>query len=129
HTAWGGSLYMATDLYTGRVAVLPRYRRWLSEHTAADLAVGPVMLDTEASGANGLAGGMGRLSFDAWSMLSLTAQVDMLRRDSAWKGFGYAGIGVGSFVAIPASLMNVLVVSSLSTGYFSPELNHAVPPN
>jgi hypothetical protein len=114
HTAWGGSLYIATDLYTGRAAILPRYRRWLSEHTAADLAAGPIVLDTDAFANGGLAGGMARGSFDVSSLISVTTQVDVLKRDSAWKGFGYVGVRVGSLVAVPASLINLYLANSLN---------------
>jgi hypothetical protein len=128
-SAWGGSLYFATDLQTGRVAILPRYRRWLTGHCAADLSAGPIVLDTDEHAGGGLAGGVGRLSFDVSSLISLTTQVDVLERASGWRGFGYIGIRVGSYVAVPASLFNLLVASSLTTPYFSPELDSPVPPN
>jgi hypothetical protein len=129
HSAWGGSLYFATDLKAGRVAVLPRYRRWLSGRCAADLSGGPIVLDTDEHATSGLAGGLGRMSFDVSNLVSLTAQVDVLKRDSTWRGLGYVGIRVGSYAALPASVFNLFVASSLTTAYFSPELDSPVPPN
>ena len=116
-SAWGATAYFTADGEGTRVALLPRYRRWLRGKLAADFSAGPFLLDSHHDVATRFQGVLVRSSITLSDLVSVSAQLDAVREDRGWAAHPYAGIRVGSYAAIPMTFFNFVYASVTDEGY------------
>jgi hypothetical protein len=110
--AWGASIYIASDLSSTRLGIMPRYRRWLPHSLAVDFSGGPFLIDTHQEAPSRIPGFMARGALHFSDLIAITPQLDMMRRESVWEGRAMVGLRVGSYPAIPMFLINMALESS-----------------
>ena len=118
--AIGGTLYIGLDDMGSRVALKPRYRRWLTRTIHADLSLGMILLIT--GGWDNAAGFTGNISIGIKDLVSVIVQYETIPyeafpRDAPMiKGTErtlYGGIKVGSFAGAA-----VMVIAPITLGVY-----------
>lgn len=116
-SAWGATAYFSNNGRGTRVALLPRYRRWLRGRLHGDISAGPYLLDSHADVPARLHGGVARTSLGISDLLSLSSQFDAVRDENGrWRVRPYVGVRVGSYAAIPMTFFNFIYAAVVGEG-------------
>ncbi len=115
HSALGVGIEFSTGSESGlyRLAIMPRYRRWLSQNWAADAALGPAVLG-EGYPAVGYKGLSAMVALNYRGLFSLNAEMETRRLEYGTHTSYSMGLRFGSYLAlveIPAVLAVAVVIA------------------
>ena len=107
--AIGGTIYLARDFASDRtrLALLPRYQRWLGSQAALTVAAGPAL---ELGNFNGSmaaksAGALAEVSLGWKDLVAVTTQVEYLPTLEARPGvYWHAGLKLGSYAGLAGAV-------------------------